>query len=139
MPCCVFLFRCDYSVNNFLSAILVSLGLAVYPLGWSNREMQESCGNSSQAYKLGKLSNYFETSFPCGRTFHQQKLTAREILKQIDLLIKSTIHIMSISVLHCIHIHNIIEPVQCSYTCSLQGLVALMLIDHRINSLGGFP
>lgn len=39
----------------FVAAIIVSLGLAVYPLGWNNREVLESCGNSSQAYKLGKL------------------------------------------------------------------------------------
>lgn len=51
----------------YVAAIMVSLGLAVYPLGWNNREVQESCGNASQAYKLGELSNYFETKFACDK------------------------------------------------------------------------
>ncbi|XP_044761489.1 LHFPL tetraspan subfamily member 6 protein-like [Coccinella septempunctata] len=38
---------------QLLSALLVIGGAAVYPVGWDNREMRESCGNSSQIYRLG--------------------------------------------------------------------------------------
>lgn len=36
------------------SAALVSSGGAIYPIGWDNREVKESCGNISGPYKLGK-------------------------------------------------------------------------------------
>jgi len=32
----------------------VSSGGAIYPIGWDNREVKESCGNISGPYKLGK-------------------------------------------------------------------------------------
>ncbi|KAF0755160.1 LHFPL tetraspan subfamily member 1 protein-like, partial [Aphis craccivora] len=32
---------------------LVSSGGAIYPIGWDNREVKESCGNISGPYKLG--------------------------------------------------------------------------------------
>lgn len=35
------------------AALLVLSGAAVYPAGWDNREVRESCGNSSKAYHLG--------------------------------------------------------------------------------------
>lgn len=41
--------------NKFTSfiAILVIVGAAVYPIGWDNRELRESCGNESHIYILG--------------------------------------------------------------------------------------
>lgn len=41
--------------NLTFSAILIIGGAAIYPIGWDNREVKESCGNQSSAYKLGKL------------------------------------------------------------------------------------
>lgn len=38
----------------FVSAVLVILGAAVYPVGWDNREVRESCGNLSHIYRLGQ-------------------------------------------------------------------------------------
>ncbi|KAL3280317.1 hypothetical protein HHI36_017806 [Cryptolaemus montrouzieri] len=38
---------------QLLSALLVIGGAAVYPVGWDNREVRESCGNSSHIYRLG--------------------------------------------------------------------------------------
>ncbi|XP_068909283.1 LHFPL tetraspan subfamily member 6 protein-like isoform X1 [Tenebrio molitor] len=35
------------------AALLVIVGAAVYPVGWDNREVRESCGNSSHIYRLG--------------------------------------------------------------------------------------
>jgi hypothetical protein len=31
------------------------VGLAVYPLGWRNKEVVEACGTRADAYNLGKL------------------------------------------------------------------------------------
>ncbi|XP_015364966.1 PREDICTED: lipoma HMGIC fusion partner-like 1 protein isoform X1 [Diuraphis noxia] len=38
---------------QLLAAALVSSGGAIYPIGWDNREVKESCGNISGPYKLG--------------------------------------------------------------------------------------
>ncbi|GJQ74693.1 hypothetical protein Trydic_g21544 [Trypoxylus dichotomus] len=35
------------------AALLVVGGAAIYPVGWDNREVRESCGNQSHVYKLG--------------------------------------------------------------------------------------
>nr|CAD7427870.1 unnamed protein product [Timema monikensis] len=35
------------------TAVLVCGGAAVYPVGWDNREVKESCGNTSSVYRLG--------------------------------------------------------------------------------------
>lgn len=40
-------------VLQLLSALLVIAGAAIYPIGWDNREVKESCGNTSHIYKLG--------------------------------------------------------------------------------------
>lgn len=31
-------------------------GLVMYPIGWDNREVRESCGRSANVYNLGKYS-----------------------------------------------------------------------------------
>ncbi|KAG8232732.1 hypothetical protein J437_LFUL012122 [Ladona fulva] len=36
----------------FKDAILVAGGAALYPIGWDNREVKESCGNTSDIYDL---------------------------------------------------------------------------------------
>uniref|UniRef100_A0A8D8X4D5 Lipoma HMGIC fusion partner homolog n=1 Tax=Cacopsylla melanoneura TaxID=428564 RepID=A0A8D8X4D5_9HEMI len=38
---------------QFIAAALVLVGVAIYPMGWDNREVRESCGNLSNVYKLG--------------------------------------------------------------------------------------
>ncbi|XP_022204919.1 LHFPL tetraspan subfamily member 6 protein [Nilaparvata lugens] len=38
---------------QLLAAFLVSGGVAVYPVGWDNREVRDCCGNASHIYKLG--------------------------------------------------------------------------------------
>uniref|UniRef100_A0A1B6KHI8 LHFPL tetraspan subfamily member 6 protein n=1 Tax=Graphocephala atropunctata TaxID=36148 RepID=A0A1B6KHI8_9HEMI len=38
---------------QLLSAILVSGGVALYPIGWDNREVRDCCGNTSHVYRLG--------------------------------------------------------------------------------------
>lgn len=38
---------------QFIAAVLVCSGAAVYPVGWDNREVLESCGNVSSVYNLG--------------------------------------------------------------------------------------
>lgn len=35
------------------AGLLVLIGTAVYPVGWDNREVKESCGNASGPYRLG--------------------------------------------------------------------------------------
>ncbi|XP_065219080.1 LHFPL tetraspan subfamily member 6 protein-like isoform X2 [Planococcus citri] len=40
-------------VLQLIAALLVCGGGAVYPVGWDNRELKQSCGNSSAVYKLG--------------------------------------------------------------------------------------
>ncbi|KAF5305490.1 hypothetical protein FQA39_LY01581 [Lamprigera yunnana] len=40
-------------ILQFTSVLLVITGVAIYPLGWDNREVQEACGNNSHVYKLG--------------------------------------------------------------------------------------
>lgn len=42
-----------------LIALLVCGGGAVYPVGWDNRELKQSCGNSSAVYKLGEQFFFF--------------------------------------------------------------------------------
>ncbi|KAI5742618.1 LHFPL tetraspan subfamily member 1 protein [Diaphorina citri] len=32
---------------------MVLAGVVVYPMGWDNKEVRESCGNLSHFYKLG--------------------------------------------------------------------------------------
>lgn len=36
-----------------VSALLVSGGVALYPIGWDNREVRDCCGTSSHVYRLG--------------------------------------------------------------------------------------
>ncbi|CAH0388025.1 unnamed protein product [Bemisia tabaci] len=38
---------------QLLAALLMTSGAALYPLGWDNRQVRESCGHLSSAYKLG--------------------------------------------------------------------------------------
>ncbi|XP_046396297.1 LHFPL tetraspan subfamily member 6 protein-like [Ischnura elegans] len=38
---------------QLIAAILVAGGAALYPIGWDNREVKESCGNTSGIYDLG--------------------------------------------------------------------------------------
>ncbi|XP_018329838.1 LHFPL tetraspan subfamily member 6 protein-like [Agrilus planipennis] len=38
---------------QLFAALLILAGTAVYPVGWDNREVRESCGNTSHIYKLG--------------------------------------------------------------------------------------
>jgi len=51
-------FKTSNLTNNVLlcvvTAVLVCSGAAVYPVGWDNREVLESCGNVSSVYNLGR-------------------------------------------------------------------------------------
>ncbi|XP_063227032.1 LHFPL tetraspan subfamily member 6 protein-like [Bacillus rossius redtenbacheri] len=38
---------------QLLAAVLVSGGAVAYPAGWDNREVRESCGDSSSSFQLG--------------------------------------------------------------------------------------
>lgn len=38
---------------QLIAALLTCAGIAVYPMGWDNREVRESCGPEAQAYRLG--------------------------------------------------------------------------------------
>ncbi|KAL4123280.1 hypothetical protein QTP88_015480 [Uroleucon formosanum] len=54
-----FQFALNSQTLKLLTAItntpaLVSSGGAIYPIGWDNREVKESCGNISGPYKLGR-------------------------------------------------------------------------------------
>jgi hypothetical protein len=33
---------------------MISGGLVMYPIGWDNREVRESCGKSANVYNLGE-------------------------------------------------------------------------------------
>ena len=46
---------------QLICAIILFLGIAIYPVGWENREVREACGNFSGIYKLGKaFPSYLE-------------------------------------------------------------------------------
>ncbi|XP_054264770.1 LHFPL tetraspan subfamily member 6 protein-like [Macrosteles quadrilineatus] len=38
---------------QLFAALLVSGGVALYPIGWDNREVRDCCGNTSHVYRLG--------------------------------------------------------------------------------------
>lgn len=45
------------------SALLVCGGVVLYPMGWDNREIKESCGESAHIYKIGiKILNNIYTN-----------------------------------------------------------------------------
>lgn len=37
-----------------VTAVMICGGLVMYPIGWDNREVQESCGKSANVYNLGE-------------------------------------------------------------------------------------
>ncbi|XP_072160701.1 LHFPL tetraspan subfamily member 6 protein-like [Bemisia tabaci] len=43
-------------VLQLTAALLLTSGGAVYPLGWDNQQLRESCGNDSGVYKLGSCT-----------------------------------------------------------------------------------
>lgn len=52
----VLVFACSLLMFSFyVAALLTCAGMAVYPVGWDNREVRESCGVDAQAYRLGKF------------------------------------------------------------------------------------
>lgn len=45
----------DDTVCFFLStATMICGGLVMYPVGWDNREVRESCGKGANVYNLGE-------------------------------------------------------------------------------------
>ncbi|KAJ8679041.1 hypothetical protein QAD02_014828 [Eretmocerus hayati] len=40
---------------QLLAATMICGGLVMYPLGWDNREVRESCGKGANVYNLGEL------------------------------------------------------------------------------------
>lgn len=51
-------------VYSPVAALLVIAGAAVYPVGWDNREMRESCGNASHIYRLGQYPPWYSMHDP---------------------------------------------------------------------------
>ncbi|KYQ49438.1 Lipoma HMGIC fusion partner like protein [Trachymyrmex zeteki] len=41
---------------QLLAATMICGGLVMYPIGWDNREVRESCGKGANVYNLGKCS-----------------------------------------------------------------------------------
>ncbi|XP_017756418.1 PREDICTED: lipoma HMGIC fusion partner-like [Eufriesea mexicana] len=41
---------------QLLAAVMICGGLVMYPIGWDNREVRESCGKGANVYNLGKCS-----------------------------------------------------------------------------------
>ncbi|KAL7300234.1 hypothetical protein TKK_0006873 [Trichogramma kaykai] len=41
---------------QLLAATMISGGLVMYPVGWDNREVRESCGKGANVYNLGRCS-----------------------------------------------------------------------------------
>lgn len=39
-----------------VTAVMICGGLVMYPIGWDNREVRESCGRSANVYNLGEFS-----------------------------------------------------------------------------------
>jgi hypothetical protein len=37
-----------------ISALLIVIGVALYPLGWGNKEVLDACADESGPYQLGK-------------------------------------------------------------------------------------
>jgi hypothetical protein len=65
------LFRRRTLIFLFLvAAVLVCGGAAVYPVGWDNREVLESCGNSSSVYNLGKYCLKIHEKIPARNSIH---------------------------------------------------------------------
>ncbi|PSN42857.1 hypothetical protein C0J52_16199 [Blattella germanica] len=95
----IFLFY-EARVIVVTGALLVCSGAAVYPVGWDNREVRESCGNSSNIYNLGTcelswsvyllgsavglLLLCFAMSFCASRTAKTQTNSFVNILKLVD-------------------------------------------------------
>lgn len=44
----------------FVTAAMICGGLIMYPIGWDNREVRESCGKGANVYNLGE----YEKSSP---------------------------------------------------------------------------
>jgi len=38
----------------FVTGVLIAIGVAIYPLGWGNKEVQDACSDLSGPYVLGK-------------------------------------------------------------------------------------
>ncbi|KAI4503260.1 hypothetical protein M0802_001482 [Mischocyttarus mexicanus] len=41
---------------HFIAAAMICGGLVMYPIGWDNQEVRESCGKAANVYNLGKCS-----------------------------------------------------------------------------------
>ncbi|XP_047342947.1 LHFPL tetraspan subfamily member 6 protein-like isoform X5 [Vespa velutina] len=41
---------------HFIAATMICGGLVMYPIGWDNQEVRESCGKAANVYNLGKCS-----------------------------------------------------------------------------------
>ncbi|XP_008201156.1 LHFPL tetraspan subfamily member 6 protein isoform X1 [Tribolium castaneum] len=61
------------------AALLVIVGAAVYPVGWDNREVRESCGNSSHIYRLGESRLVSDLNAHHRDCVHQQQRVASRL------------------------------------------------------------
>ncbi|CAB3382500.1 Hypothetical predicted protein [Cloeon dipterum] len=53
---------------QFLSAVLIAVGVALYPLGWDNIEVQQACGGQSKPYQLGPCEFSYSAHLLVGGT-----------------------------------------------------------------------
>ncbi|XP_036916061.1 LHFPL tetraspan subfamily member 1 protein [Sturnira hondurensis] len=44
---------CFMGAAEFVGGLLISSGCALYPLGWNNPEIMQTCGNASNQFQLG--------------------------------------------------------------------------------------
>ncbi|XP_070528275.1 LHFPL tetraspan subfamily member 6 protein isoform X1 [Cardiocondyla obscurior] len=49
---------------QLLAAAMICGGLVMYPIGWDNREVRESCGKGANVYNLGEYLTFSVHRFP---------------------------------------------------------------------------
>ncbi|XP_015188614.1 PREDICTED: lipoma HMGIC fusion partner isoform X2 [Polistes dominula] len=46
---------------HFIAAAMICGGLVMYPIGWDNQEVRESCGKAANVYNLGKRETHLSS------------------------------------------------------------------------------
>ncbi|XP_036149183.1 LHFPL tetraspan subfamily member 6 protein isoform X2 [Monomorium pharaonis] len=84
-----------------LLAAMICGGLVMYPIGWDNREVRESCGKGANVYNLGKFPERFiehSTIYrysPRDFTVNQSRLMALVTSRDIQIYVSLTSDVVS--------------------------------------------
>lgn len=63
--------RQPFHSHFLVTAAMICGGLVMYPIGWDNREVRESCGKGANVYNLGEYLSFISaTSSTSLSTFH---------------------------------------------------------------------